>query len=735
MTDPTSLYLASLSDEPLEPGLRPFTELKELLKNDTWLACDTEFYGYREGMWDPEYSILEFSPAGRVRPFLVCVGNGEYRGIITSPADFVELVSTRLLVLHNAPVDYHALQAWGVTPTKFVDTLNLARFLLPGREKYSLDSLGADLFKLQKTLSFSDVFEPTVTHQELRTLTPKEVTECSCGTDKCRKRTQEHVKTKKLIENKKWVERKTQIKLTPDQIMWEIPNRMCNYVSQDVRLTALLFTYLLSLQNKTRATAWPAYVRPRNIIKSQAELSKTLCRMEAAGIGLDLPYFERQAAVAHVDLEDVLVALDRFGPRETWASWQQLQALFTARQMSPSPIWRLGLVKAGEVKTDRVALQWMYRNHTGDDKELIRLVLELRRITSSVKYLDKLPRYVRDGLIHPVVGPASDSDDRVGAKTGRLAMKNPEGQQIPRDPSKDRYAIRKGFVPLPGEKMIVCDSSQLEVVSLAHICKALFNDDQLCIAVDPTRNGGVDFHAENARRVFGVFLGERHPDGTELSSIPAGSWKKEAYLAHKRDLIKTIWYGLQYGKGGYGFGNTLLDQHGEPIGREQGDLLVKGIYEAVPVIPRYQRWVLNYILKYREIPSLFGRISPLEEALRGVPSPRGSVNSLEDIPKKFRQQVGKAYRHALNFPNQASGADIIGDAMVAIDNDPLFLETGYRICLQVHDEIIARGPDLVDNTDRAMARMVYHMCNPPNGGLLSTLGSSSGKGDNWYDAK
>ena len=378
-----------------------------------------------------------------------------------------------------------------------------------------------------------------------------------------------------------------------------------------------------------------------------------------------------------------------------WSSGVKLRRLLHsdapgALALQPSPVWKKGKVKLhkGEVKLDEVALEWLAARHP-EFKEALRWIINLRRIRSSIKYLTKLPTFIApDGRVHPVCGPAGDEDDPVGAVTGRLAMKNPEGQQIPKQKKKDRYAIRRAFIAGPGKVLVVADYSALEVVVLAHICKTLFGDTQL---EEMTRPGGPDIHSSNARKIFGELLGwvveEGYPDaGKPVASFPLEAFKcdEDPSLEHPfakwlRDLVKTVWYGLQYGKGAYGFGNTLLGPDGEPIGEDRAGQIVEGLLNAVPALRAYQEWVRDFISQHLGIPALDGRWCDLTEG-----------RDWWDLEEWERS---RAWRRALNFPMQSGGAAIVGAAMVAVVRDEWLRSHGFRLILQVHDELVLEGPE------------------------------------------
>lgn len=97
--------------------------------------------------------------------------------------------------------------------------------------------------------------------------------------------------------------------------------------------------------------------------------------------------------------------------------------------------------------------------------------------------------------------------------------------------------------------------------------------------------------------------------------------------------------------------------------------------------------------------------------------------------------IRRAIRRALNFPMQASGAEIIGNAMVAITRCAELIELGFRIILQVHDELVLRGP--LRNVEAAKGLVLHHMTSATANGtpLLFKLQTSIGHGANYYEAK
>lgn len=457
-------------------------------------------------------------------------------------------------------------------------------------------------------------------------------------------------------------------------------------------------------------------------------LEREIIRMEQNGFALDVGYCQEAEGRAKVEESVCLTELSKICERLgvtgeiNWASPAQLvRLLHVDLGLPPSPIWKKGRVKidAGERKTDEAALGWIRERTSGDSVLLIDELVRLRRIRGAIKYLGKLPSYVApDGLVHPVSGPSMDSDDRAGTITWRLASKNPEVMQIPTDPKKDWFRIRRAFIAPPGFKLLVADETALEVVIMGHLLIELFGDHQLADMAVPGR----DLHSENARLVFGKYLGwTRH--NRKVSEFPLEYFKDPDYpeLVQLRQDIKAVWYGLMYGKSAYGFATSLRDAYGNPIGEEAARKIIEALYAAVPGIPRYQAYIAEYVRQHHGIAGLSGAWCDLSELTK-------SGN---------KWSIARAIRIGQNYPMQEGGARVIGHSMVEIGNDPALNDAGLIVERQIHDELDFRYPEIQadgSRTDAFWLRGIIdrHMTSYP---LKSTLSVKMGTGYNWDEAK
>lgn len=61
-------------------------------------------------------------------------------------------------------------------------------------------------------------------------------------------------------------------------------------------------------------------------------------------------------------------------------------------------------------------------------------------------------------------------------------------------------------------------------------------------------------------------------------------------------------------------------------------------------------------------------------------------------------------RAAINTPIQGGAADIVMMAMIKLNEDKRLRELGYKLLLQIHDEVILEGP--AENKEEALQLVV-----------------------------
>ena len=105
-----------------------------------------------------------------------------------------------------------------------------------------------------------------------------------------------------------------------------------------------------------------------------------------------------------------------------------------------------------------------------------------------------------------------------------------------------------------------------------------------------------------------------------------------------------------------------------------------------------------------------------------------------DLPGiNTRRTAGHAERAAINTPIQGSAADIVMCAMLKVWRDEQLAALGYRMVLQVHDEVVLEGP--LEHAPAAQARLVHLMQRPFDAPLLVDLTVDAKTVLRWGDVK
>ncbi|KAI6687469.1 hypothetical protein NL676_024297 [Syzygium grande] len=308
----------------------------------------------------------------------------------------------------------------------------------------------------------------------------------------------------------------------------------------------------------------------------------------------------------------------------------------------------------------------------------------------------------KDGRVHCSLN--------INTETGRLSARRPNLQNQPAL-EKDRYKIRQAFIAKPEHSLIVADYGQLELRILAHLadCKSM---------LDAFRAGG-DFHSRTAMNMYQhireaiekkeVIL-EWHPQpGEDKPPVPL---LKDAFASERRKA-KMLNFSIAYGK--------------TPVGLARDwKVSVDEAKETVDLWYKERREVLNWQEKRKEEARKTGRVHTLLGRARQFPS-------LAHASRAHRNHIERA---AINTPVQGSAADVAMCAMLQITNNKQLKDLGWRLLLQVHDEVILEGP--TESAEVAKAIVVECMSKPFFEGvniLKVDLAVDAKCAQNWYAAK
>ncbi len=315
--------------------------------------------------------------------------------------------------------------------------------------------------------------------------------------------------------------------------------------------------------------------------------------------------------------------------------------------------------------TDSEVLEQLAGEH-----ELPGLILQYRALDKlRGTYVDALPK-----LIHPETGRIHTSFNQTIAATGRLSSSDPNLQNIPIR-TEDGRRIRAGFVPENDQyRLISADYSQIELRVLAHLSQ----DSALLEAFQKD----ADIHTETAARVFGAAPG--------------------AVTPLMRRQAKAVNFGVVYGISAYGLARNLN------ISNSEAAAFIEQYFEKYPGVKAWQDETLKQAKEAGYVTTLLGRRRYLPE-----------LKAADANTRRAGERV------AINTPVQGSAADIIKIAMVRLDK--ALQDTGARMLLQVHDELLVEAPAQQAEDIAALLKQTMAEAYP----LAVELKVDVGIGNNW----
>jgi len=416
---------------------------------------------------------------------------------------------------------------------------------------------------------------------------------------------------------------------------------------------------------------WPKVQAIPSLEKVYRELEMPLLpvlnTLERNGVHIDIFMLQQQSdALAH-DIDRLeKEAHVSAGTKFNLGSPKQLQEILYDQQQLP--------VRKKTPKGQPSTAENVLQELADDGYELPQIIMNYRSLSKlKSTYTDKLPQQVNQqtGRVHT-------SYHQAVTATGRLSSSDPNLQNIPIRTETGRK-IREAFVAGKGAKILAADYSQIELRIMAH----LSGDKSLLTAFAE----GEDIHRHTASEIFGV--------------------EPENVTGDQRRSAKAINFGLIYGMSAHGLSKQL------GIERHQAAKYMETYFERYPGVRKYMDNTREQAKKDGYVETIFGRRLYLPE-----------INSSNGLRRQY------AERTAINAPMQGSAADIIKRAMISIHDWLLEADTGIRMIMQVHDELVFEVPD--DQLDLAKTEIEQFMIQAAD--LEVPLEVGIGVGDNWEQA-
>lgn len=396
-------------------------------------------------------------------------------------------------------------------------------------------------------------------------------------------------------------------------------------------------------------------------------LLRVLTRMELAGIGIDADFFRSMRSRLKRELDQIQEEIFKVAGTEFNVN--------STIQLREILFQRLGLPVLKKTKTGASTDASVLEELAADGHELPRLLLEYREMEKlRSTYVDALPQLVnaRTGRIHT-------SFNQAVAATGRLSSSNPNLQNIPIRTPLGRE-IRKGFVAAPGTRFLSVDYSQIELRVLAH-----FSGDEAFVTAFTQ---GVDVHRQTASVIFDVPV--------------------DAVTPEMRAQAKTVNFATLYGQGAF----SLARQLG--ISRDEARRFIETYFDRFAGVRRY---LDEQVEKAREV----GYVETLLGRRRFVPELKSGNWNIRQFGERIAQ----------NTPIQGTAADLMKRAMIDVQDALDEADSGARILLQVHDELLLEVPE--GEVEAVRALVVFRMEGAIQ--LAVPLVADWGVGRTWYECK
>ena len=377
---------------------------------------------------------------------------------------------------------------------------------------------------------------------------------------------------------------------------------------------------------------WPqleAEAGLRAVYALELETSEALFRIERNGVLIDAPTLAKQSH----ELGQRIVQLEN----EAYEIAGQPFNLASPKQLGEIFFDKLGMPVVKKTATGARSTDEEVLEKLAADYPLPAKLLEHRSL-SKLKgtYTDKLAQLTlpRTGRVHTHYAQAV-------AVTGRLSSNDPNLQNIPiRTPEGRR--VREAFVAPAGRVIASADYSQIELRIMAH----LSGDESLLKAFQEGR----DVHRATAAEVFGVEV--------------------EQVSSEQRRYAKVINFGLIYGMSSFGLAKNL------GIETKAAAAYIDRYFQRYPGVKRYMDETVEFAQAHGYVETVLGRRLYLPD-INGGNGPRKKA----------------AERQAINAPMQGTAADLIKQAMVAVQAELDLHRPTVQVVLQVHDELVFELPE------------------------------------------
>lgn len=534
------------------------------------------------------------------------------------------------------------------------------------------------------------------------------------------------------------------------------PDLFALYAATDAYMTYMLYRWQVDQFNK------PGYEKLLSLFRDiEMPVMEVAAEMELTGVEIDREYAKRLSDKYHAFSKDVDLRIEKQLEeyKDVIEEWRKTpEATFKPTSKKPNKNGEYTLQKSkSEQLLDPPLLTsptqfaiLLYDvlktpvidkkspRGTGEeilsqvDNPLCKLILEKRGLEKLIStYIDKLPQCVcsKDNRLHAHF-------NQLGTDTGRFSSSDPNLQNIP---SKEK-SIRMMFKATEGYVMVGSDFSQQEPRLLAE-----YSQDSSMINA---YKEGKDLYASVASGVFHNKYEDNLENNLDGTPNPEG--------AKRRSFTKSILLGLMYGRGAA----AIAEQTGSSV--KEAQKIIDDFYNGFPKVrdwinktqedAKVNGYVEDFWGRRRRLPDLqlpkFTIIDKSQSSDSGDVNPllgsRGLIKkTVNPNIEKYRSQlnqargwqqvkkikemalndkidirdngmfISQAERQCVNARVQGGAASMSKLAMIAVYNNTELRDLGFRMLLQVHDELIGECPkENADQVAALLSEIMKHAAEP-----------------------
>lgn len=474
--------------------------------------------------------------------------------------------------------------------------------------------------------------------------------------------------------------------------------------------------------------------------------TEILWRMERRGLDIDTEYLKEMVPELDEQIRKIEFRINRVAGKPINLNSTDQLAWLLFDPTGPFKLKPVKMTKGGKTEpkpsTDKEVM-------TALEEAGIDIAVDIRKLRSLTKTkgtyftaLIELSEWFEDGRIHPNM-------KQTGTSTGRLSTQNPNSQNLPRADG-DEWGIRRAFIAVPGDKLIVADYGQLEMRIMAHMAQ----DRRMIEAILE----GKDLHSYTVGEMIADVAYE---EVVEAKKAGKDANERQKWLQRQRQSYKAVGFGLIYGAREAKLAqqidmsdeeveerlrmippDTMLQKMEKKIKRlplltkEKARIIVarediahdkiegyfkvfQGVKRYMDLIPAQCRGSMVYDfegnLRKWDFCHRDGSEKKLSETGHSyrfgfVQTLCGRMRRFNHIDHKNFFFRAEAERQGINMTIQGSAGDICKGAMIRVEHNEELHRLGAEMLNQIHDELVLRVPTA--NAEAAAEIIKENMENP-----------------------